>query len=281
MRIIIAGPGRAGMSLARSALTAGHEVAGVVGKNEEQAQDAVALAGGLPLTTDDELPAADLLIIATRDAAIAAVADQLGPRSAAVEAAVHVSGLTSVRALASLAGAGLDVGAFHPLQTLPTPEAGAARLDGAWIAVTADEPLRGRLHDLATSLGAKPFDLADDVKAVYHAAAAAAANFPLVALTMAHDLFDACGVPFDAARPLVEAVVANAFDLGPRASLTGPVARGDEETVSRQLDAVADAAPQWFGTFSSFVLHTARIAGRGHDFEDLLAGWEPPREAGS
>jgi predicted short-subunit dehydrogenase-like oxidoreductase (DUF2520 family) len=95
---------------------------------------------------------------------------------------------------------------------------------------------------------------------------------------MASDLFDAGDVPFVAARPLVEAVVANAFELGPRASLTGPVARGDMATVRRQLDAVAVAAPQWFGTFSSLVLHTARIAGRGHDFEDLLAEWEPPHE---
>jgi predicted short-subunit dehydrogenase-like oxidoreductase (DUF2520 family) len=149
-------------------------------------------------------------------------------------------------------------------------------LRGAWMAVTASEPLRSELYDLAESLGAHPFDLEDDAKAVYHAAAAAAANFPLAALVMAKDLFDAAGVPFAAAQPLVEAVVSNVFTLGPRPSLTGPVARGDVATVRTQLDAVAVAAPQWFGTFSSLVLHLARIAGRGHDFEDVLAAWQPP-----
>lgn len=278
MRIIIAGPGRAGMSLGRAAVAAGHQIAGVVGKDARQAGDATALIGGRPLTTTDDLPAADLLIIATRDAAIAPVASQLAPRVGAVRAAVHVSGLTSTEALVALGDAGLDIGAFHPLQTLPNPEAGSERLRGAWVAVTADEPLRTQLHELADSLGTQPFDLADDAKATYHAAAAAAANFPLVALTMAKDLFEACEVPFAAARPLVEAVVGNAFDLGPRASLTGPVARCDEETVRRQLDAVARSAPQWFGTFSSMVLHTARIAGRGHDFEALLGAWEAPEE---
>ena len=92
---------------------------------------------------------------------------------------------------------------------------------------------------------------------------------------MARDLFGAAGVPFAAARPLVEAVVANAFELGPRPSLTGPVARGDVETVQDQLNAVAAEAPQWLGTFSTIVLFLARIAGRGQDFEDLIAEWRP------
>lgn len=277
MRIIIVGPGRAGMSLAAAAQSAGHEIAGIVGKDRAQAIAAAEPLGALPLTTADELPPADLLIVATRDAAIAPVASELAPSAGAIEAAVHVSGLTPVSALARLEQVGLDVGSFHPLQTLPTPEAGASRLAGAWVAVTADEPLRTRLHQLAVSMGSRPFDLADSAKATYHAAAAAAANFPLVALIMASDLFAAAGVPFAAARPLVEAVVANAFDLGPRPALTGPVARGDLATVRGQLDAVARTAPEWVGTYSSLVLHVARVAGRGTDFEQLLANWEAPR----
>ena len=279
MRIIIVGPGRAGMSLAMAALEAGHAIVAVVGRDLEQTQGAAAVVDAQVLTASDSMPEADLLVVATRDAAIEPVARQLAAGSREVRAAVHLSGLTSVAALAALAAAELQVGSFHPLQTLPTPEAGAARLGGAWIAVTADEPLRTDLHRLASSLGARPFDLDDVSKPLYHAAAAAAANFPLGALTMAQDLFGAAGVPFDAARPLVEAVVANAFDLGPRPSLTGPVARGDVETVRRQLDAVAASTPQWFGTFSSLVLHIARIAGRGPEFEDLLAEWTPPEEA--
>ncbi len=277
MRIIIVGPGRAGMSLAAAAQSAGHEIAGIVGKERAQAITAAEPLGAASFTTADELPPAELLIIATRDAAIAPVAGELAPSAGAVEAAVHVSGLTPVSALARLEQVGLDVGSFHPLQTLPTPEAGASRLGGAWVAVTADEPLRSRLHELAMSMGSRPFDLSESAKATYHAAAAAAANFPLVALIMASDLFAAAGVPFAAARPLVEAVVANAFDLGPRPALTGPVARGDVATVRGQLDAVARTAPEWVGTFSSFVLDVARLAGRGTDFEKLLADWEAPR----
>lgn len=279
MRIIIVGPGRAGMSLAVAARAAGHAIAGVVGKDLAQASVAAEQLGSTPLIVGDTLPGADLLIIATRDGAIAPVAADLAAHVAAVEAAVHVSGLTTIAALAPLAAAGLDIGSFHPLQTLPTPQAGAARIAGAWVAVTADQPLRASLHELAGSMDARPFDLADQDKAIYHAAAAAAANFPLAALTMASDLFDAAGVPFTVAEPLVRAVIDNAFSMGPRPSLTGPVVRGDVTTVAGQLDAVAASAPEWLSTFSAFVLQVAAIAGRLHDFEDMLIEWEKRAEA--
>ncbi len=226
MRIIVVGPGRAGLAIAVAVDAAGHRVVAVVGRDRRQAEQPARGLGAAALGPDEDLPPADLLMLATRDQAIAPVAAALATRCRDVSAAVHVSGLTPVAALEPLAAAGCAVGSFHPLQTLPSPEAGAARLSGAWVAVTAEEPLRSSLHELATSIGARSFDLADDRKALYHAAAAAAANFPLLALTMASDLFDAAGVPFAAARPLVEAVVANAFDMGPRPALTGPVARG-------------------------------------------------------
>ena len=279
MRIIVVGPGRAGRSVAGAANSSGHVITAVVGKSRDHAAPAAAsLGGAAALGRGDDLPPADLLIVATRDDAIAAVAAELAPHlGGAVGSAVHLSGLKSVSELAPLAAAGCRIGSFHPLQTLPSPEAGAARLSGAWVAVTAEEPLRGTLHELARSLGAHPFDLADGAKALYHAGAAAAANFPLLSLTMASDLFAAAGVPFVAARPLVEAVVANAFEMGPRPALTGPVARGDVGTVAAQLDAVAIAAPQWVAPFAATVLHLAGVAGRGDDFRLLLERWRPPQ----
>jgi len=163
------------------------------------------------------------------------------------------------------------VGSFHPLQTLPDAALGAARLVGAWIGVTAeDERLVELLEGIARSLGARPFSLADAAKPVYHAGAAAAANLPLAALMMAADLFAAAGVPFDAARPLVEAVVANAFDLGPAAALTGPVARGDTGSVATQLGAVAAVAPEWLEAFSAGVAELARLTGRESEFRDVI-----------
>lgn len=271
MRIVVIGPGRAGMSLAIAAAAADHEVIAVVGRSFDSAERGAAVVGAIPLTINDPIPEADLLLIATRDAAIEPVATRLARHLVPVAAAAHLSGLTPVAALDRLADQGVPIGSFHPLQTMPSPEAGAARLAGAYIAITAGPDLQDTLEAFADSLGATPFSLADDAKPVYHAAAAAAANFPLAAFAMAADLFKAAGVPWDVARPLVETVVANSFDLGPRAALTGPVARGDTGTVAAQLAAVASAGPEWQVAFARFVELLASLTGRSEEFAAVLS----------
>jgi len=268
--IVLVGPGRAGLALAVRFVAAGHRVVGVVARTDESAEAGAVLVGSSPVPDGEHLPKSDLLVIAVRDDDVADAARSLAPRSAGVSAAVHVSGLTSVAALDPLA-ATMPVGSFHPLQTLPDPQSGARRLAGAWVAVTVfDEGLASTLDDLARSIGCHPFRLADEVKPLYHAAAAAASNYPIAALAMAERLFSTAGVPFEAARPLVEAVVANAFELGPGSALTGPIARGDVGTVGAQVAAVAHAAPDLLEHFRSFGLAVADLAGQGDEMKDVL-----------
>ena len=132
------------MSLAMAFAAADHDVVAVVGRTAESAKRGAALVGSTStaLTLDEGVPPADLLVIAVRDGLMTSIAGALAERRPEVGAAIHVSGLTSVDALAPLAAIGISTGSFHPLQTLPTPEAGAARLRGAHIAVTADLPFR-------------------------------------------------------------------------------------------------------------------------------------------
>ena len=135
---------------------------------------------------------------------------------------------------------GAATGSFHPLQSLSDPETGARSLAGAWAGVTAEEPLFGLLTDLATSLDMIPFRLLDSVKPVYHAAASAASNYVVAALDLAASLLESASVPFEAVGPLSRTAVANAFAQGPRQALTGPIARGDWETVRGQFEAVKE-----------------------------------------
>ncbi|MGH8958302.1 MAG: DUF2520 domain-containing protein, partial [Acidimicrobiia bacterium] len=134
---------------------------------------------------------------------------------------------------------GWGIGSFHPLQSLPDPHVGARALPGAWVGVTANGPLRERLRNLATDLGMHDFDLADGARPTYHSGAAAASNFLVAALDLAQQLFEKAAVPFAAAEPLALAAVSNAFSLGPRPSLTGPIVRQDWGTVRMQRSAAA------------------------------------------
>lgn len=262
MNIAFFGSGRAAGALAVAASRSGHTITSIEGRNSEAVAALAALVNVSPQHPD-------LRIVAVQDDAIPEVAAAIAELDSPVPT-VHVSGAVSVDALDRVAQTGVQTGSIHPLQTFPDAERGAARLQGSWIAVTADEPLRSMLHTLASSVGARPFDLSDDVKPLYHAGAAAAANYTLTTLDLSLALFEAAGVPFEAAHPLIEAIVANAFDLGPAGALTGPVARGDAATVSAQIAAIRANVPQAEQLFIDLTRSTARLAGTSDEIERAL-----------
>jgi predicted short-subunit dehydrogenase-like oxidoreductase (DUF2520 family) len=271
VEVILAGPGRAGLALSLALVGAGHRLVGVLARSLEGLEAASAVLPGVRwLEWHEPLPPADLLVIAVSDGAIPEVADRLAVQAVSVRGAIHLSGLTPVGALAALAPV-CPVGSFHPLQTLPSPRDGAARLKGAWVAVTsADDGLFHRLVELAQSLGCRPFALADDHKALYHAAASAAANYPVAALAISRRLFEAAGVGFGVAEPLVRAAMENALSLGPEAALTGPAARGDAGTVAAQMAAVRHSAPELAEAFAALARVAAQVAGTGGAIEEAL-----------
>ena len=252
MRILIIGPGRAGGALALAAAAAGHDICGVV------ARSPLRWDLGFPLF-EGSWPAADLVVIATRDGEIADAARQTATHHPPADV-VHISGATSISALSGLAALGWETGSFHPLQSLPDPHIGARALPGSWVGVTAIGPLRERLRGLAASLKMHDFDLDDGSRPAYHSGAAAASNFLVAALDLAQQFFEKARVPFAAAEPLSSAVVRNAFALGSRPSLTGPIARRDWETVRLQRSAAAELGEEALRQFDLLAEATAIAA---------------------
>ena len=160
-----------------------------------------------------------LRLLCVPDRAIAEVARSIEPGPWVA----HVSGGTPLPALAP------HVRRFsvHPLQTL-TLARGPEQLDGAWAAVTAesDEAL-ARARWLAEALGLRPFELADESRASYHAGASIASNFLVTLYRAAAQLFEEADAPPEALVPLMTRTIENGFEL------TGPISRGDWETVDR------------------------------------------------
>ena len=256
MDLLIIGPGRAGGSIARAAVAAGHRLVGVLSRSPTDLE---------PVLSWDALrPSASLGIVAVTDSAIHEVAERLAPVWPADTPVAHLSGFRSVRALDPIGG--VSAGSFHPLQTLPDPEHGADGLRGAWAAITADEPLASLLERFADDLGMHPFHLEDEAKPAYHAAAAAGANYVVESLAVAFDLLAAANVPFQVLEPLTRRVVENVFALGPAESLTGPIARGDLETVTGQMQAAAAISESLGRQFRLLAEATAVRAGVRLDF---------------
>ena len=173
---------------------------------------------------------AELVLLCVPDRAIAdaARAAETGPWIA------HVSGATP---LAALDPHERRFG-LHPLQTF-TRSRGPEQIDGAWAAVTAETAeARALGHELATTLGLRPFDLADDRRVLYHAGASIAANFLVTLRRAAGELLQAAGAPPEALDPLMTRTIENRFEL------TGPISRGDWDTVDGHLRAIRAEAPQ-------------------------------------
>ena len=110
----------------------------------------------------------------------------------------------------------------------------------------------------------EPFVIDDDARAAYHASASIASNFLVTLEWMAERVAAAAGIEAADARrmlaPLVRQTVDNWEHLGPKAALTGPVARGDEVTVARQRKAIEAAAPDLVPLFDALVQQTREVA---------------------
>jgi predicted short-subunit dehydrogenase-like oxidoreductase (DUF2520 family) len=166
----------------------------------------------------------ELRLLCVPDRAIAEVARSIEPGPWLA----HVSGGTPLAAL----DPHRTRFSVHPLQTL-TLARGPEQLDGAWAAVTAEsEDARARALWLAETLGLHPFALADDQRASYHAGASIASNFLVTLHRAASQLFEDAGAPPEALVPLMTRTIENDFEL------TGPIARGDWDTVERHRAAL-------------------------------------------
>ncbi len=191
---------------------------------------------------------AELVLLCVPDRAIPEVAaeTQLGPWIA------HVSGATPLDALdPHVRRFGL-----HPLQSFSTA-LGPEQLDGAWGAVTAEsDEARAVGRRLAETLGLRPFDLADDARSAYHAGAAMASNYLVTLRAAARSLLEAAGAPPEALDPLIRGVQDTGFEL------TGPIARGDWETVERHLAVIRAERPELEELYRVLAEATARVAGR-------------------
>lgn len=257
LSLIIVGPGRAGGSLALAARAAGHGIAGVLSRSGSDDY-------GPALDWDSDLPEADVVLIATKDDAVPSVVTRLAGHLAAVPVAAHVSGFLPVTVLSPLA-AETAIGGFHPLQTLPDPMRGSEALAGSYAGIGGDPLAVDVLTHLAASLEMIPFELEDSSRPAYHAAAAAASNFVVASLAVAADLLESAGIEPEVVRPLTERVVGNVFEGGAGAALTGPIARGDTDTVIGHLTAAKDVSDSVGRQFRLLAEATTLRAGREED----------------
>ncbi len=192
---------------------------------------------------------ADAVLVCVPDGQIAAAASLIAPG----RPVGHCSGATGLDALAPH-----EAFSLHPLMTVTRDRASFAGA-GAAVDGTTDRAL-DLAERLAHALGMRPVRVADEDRALYHAAASIASNFLVTVEAAAERLAGLAGVDRQLLAPLVRATVENWVAQGPERALTGPVARGDKETVRRQRSAIAERAPELLPLFDALVSATRSLA---------------------
>jgi predicted short-subunit dehydrogenase-like oxidoreductase (DUF2520 family) len=263
-RVAIVGAGRMGQGLGLALSTAGVDVVLLSRRPRELVPPLVLHSG----PRGDGVRAAGLVLIATPDAAIPQIAAELagerviGP----LQVVLHLSGVLDRRALGPLQPSGAGLGSFHPLQTIVDPSSAAERLAGCYVGIEGDDRALAMGKRLAANLRMRPVELAADRKAAYHAAAVFAANYTVALAGIAERLARSAGVPPEVAgqlyRPLMQGVVSN-LEAGPAAALTGPIRRGDVDTIRAHLASLDPADRQLYRSLGLAALRLAREAGLG------------------
>jgi len=267
----IVGTGRVGSALADALLKSGWPLDAVASRTVEGAE---ALASHLPFvaatSVEEVVGANDVVFLAVPDDEIQTIAETLRWRPD--QAVVHLSGGRGLDVLSPVAAAGGLPGCLHPLQTFPggeEPARARARFEGIACGVEAASPLDALLEAIVDDLGAQSFRLEGVDRAAYHAAAVFVSNDVVAAMAAATRAWTLAGLPSDEAQgalsPLLQATTAAIAERPLAEALTGPVARGDLETVRHHLESLT-AEPELRALYRALAAELLRLE-LGHSAE--------------
>jgi predicted short-subunit dehydrogenase-like oxidoreductase (DUF2520 family) len=261
LRVGIIGPGRAGTALARALARAGHEVTAAAAVSAASKQRVRDNFPGARLTEPGRVLAdADLVLLTVPDDVLPGLVEGLAATGApyAGRLVAHASGALGLRVLDPATRAGALPLALHPVMTFTGRADDTDRIKGICFGVTAPELLRPAAEALVIEMGGEPVLIAEEDRALYHAAFAFAANHLVTIVAEAAAMLALAGVenPRAMLGPLLGATLDNALRFGD-AGLTGPVARGDDRTVAAHVAVLAARDPAALPAYRALARLTA------------------------
>ena len=281
----VIGAGRVGTGLALALSRAGHEVR-LISRRPVRVPAPLSLKIAAEGPDAEWLSGVEVLVLAVPDDRIYPVAHHLWSTKGvgAGHTVLHCSGVLGQEALAPLVPTRAALGSLHPLQTISDPEVAPERFKGAWAAVEGSPAAMDRAEELARAVGLKPFRITAKAKILYHAGAVFASNYLVVVEAIAQRLLRHAGLSDDEAwaalSPLVRGTVTNLLAGDPRSALTGPVMRGDTDTILRHLSALTLDDARLYQMLGRAALELARKNGMddqtAQKVADALATDLPP-----
>ncbi|MBI1773675.1 MAG: DUF2520 domain-containing protein [Burkholderiales bacterium] len=219
----------------------------VLNRTLTSASDAVAwLGAGQAVDAISQLQPADVIMLSVSDDQIASVCRQLADAGLLKAGSVifHCSGAKASTELQSARLAGAAVASVHPVRSFADVDMLAEQFSGTICSLEGDETALALLVPALQATGAETVIINADNKLLYHAGSVFASNYLVTLMEVALRTYQAAGIPADVAQkmaaPLARKTLENVFNLGTQAALTGPIARGDMQTVALQQSRLND-----------------------------------------
>jgi predicted short-subunit dehydrogenase-like oxidoreductase (DUF2520 family) len=271
--VAIIGAGRVGSSVGCLLNRAGYAVTSVAARTAESAEKAAIFIGAGKPTADmvQAATGADLVFITTPDRIIQEVCEKLAAAGAFSPGTlvIHMSGAHSLGLLDAARTAGASRAVLHPLQSLASREQGIKTLPGSYFRIEADAAAQAAVRDIAKALGgielALPKWSSDkESTALYHAGAVAVSNYFVALVDYGLNFYGALGADkqeaLKAVLPLIRGTLHNIETLGIPDALTGPIMRGDIQTVRDHLEAMRKRTPELIGLYKELAKQTVMVA---------------------
>ena len=267
MGIGFIGAGKVGTALGLYFKSRGLEISGYYSRTPASAAQAARLTGSKDFTAPEDLARSSRIVFITvPDQALEDIDRDI---SALIKARaidddkiwLHVSGAHPAACLTKIIMAGGPVGSMHPLQSFGEPAASAARLEKAWFTIEGTDKAVFVAQELLQKTGGKYSLIRAESKPLYHAGACVISNFLVTLMESGLRYFEAAGMErqdiFQAVEPLIDATLANIREKGPIEALTGPIVRGDTNTVRAHLEALDAQLPAESDFYKSMARKTA------------------------
>lgn len=258
--IFILGQGRLGQALSYALQKQNDSILGTWNRTASQHLPSKTYCGELPI---QPLQRASVLILAVADGAIESLAHQIEEYVIPGQTILHCSGRLSSQVLSVLHKRGCHIGSFHPLQPITVALTDTYLFKDIFVGYEGDPKAAQKARQIINELKGKAFSLDGVDRSLYHAAAVCASNYLVTLAHISTQLWTASGLHAPGQSfllPLMKQAVHHLETKEIPDALTGPIARGDTETIRQHLDAIQSNIPECLDVYIQLAQHTVPIA---------------------
>jgi len=270
--ISIIGTGKLGSTLALALAQKGYTINGLWDNDSSRLQETVRAVN--PVRSDQDPAAAargsEIVILAGSDDSIRPVSDQLASRQALSKGQIicHCSGFLPSAVLVANKMLGASIASLHPLASFSRQLSPWDRFGGCYFGLEGDAAAMGRLRLMVESLDCRPVDVPASRKSLYHVSSVMASNYLAALLYAAEGMMGAAvddkAQAADMLGSLARTVMENIGQDGPAGSLSGPIERGDLQTVSGHLESLKKDFPQGIESYKALGRLMLKVARQRH-----------------